>query len=84
VWILIALTLCILQPWRFTRAADTLYGFTPASSPAQREWEKKFTALPDPQIMRESMRRLSARPHHLGSPYDKDNAQWLLAQFKWV
>ncbi|MGH2569500.1 MAG: transferrin receptor-like dimerization domain-containing protein, partial [Bacteroidota bacterium] len=28
------------------------------------------------------MKRLSARPHHLGSPYDKDNAEWLLATFK--
>src|SRR4029078_12972906 len=28
------------------------------------------------------MKRLSARPHHVGSAYDKDNAQWLLAQFK--
>jgi N-acetylated-alpha-linked acidic dipeptidase len=28
------------------------------------------------------MRRLSARPHHVGSPYDKDNAEWLLDQFK--
>ena len=27
-------------------------------------------------------RRLSARPHHVGSPYDKDNAEWLLAQLK--
>jgi N-acetylated-alpha-linked acidic dipeptidase len=28
------------------------------------------------------MRRLSARPHHVGSPYDKDNAEWLVAQLK--
>jgi N-acetylated-alpha-linked acidic dipeptidase len=28
------------------------------------------------------MRRLSARPHHVGSPYDKDNAEWLLAQLQ--
>ena len=28
------------------------------------------------------MRRLSARPHHVGSPYDKDNAEWLAAQLK--
>lgn len=28
------------------------------------------------------MRRLSARPHHVGSPYDKDNAEWMLARFK--
>ena len=28
------------------------------------------------------MRRLSARPHHVGSAYDKDNAEWILAQFQ--
>ena len=28
------------------------------------------------------MERMSARPHHVGSPYDKDNAEWLLARFK--
>ena len=25
---------------------------------------------------------LTARPHHVGSPYDKDNAEWILARFK--
>src|SRR6185436_14029740 len=57
-------------------------GFTPESARVQREWETKFAALPDPSRMREAMRRLSARPHHVGSPYDKANAEWLLAQFK--
>ena len=28
------------------------------------------------------MQRLSARPHHVGSPYDKDNAEWMLGKFK--
>ena len=28
------------------------------------------------------MRRLSAYPHHVGSAYDKDNAEWMLAKFK--
>ena len=32
--------------------------------------------------MRAAMQRLTARPHHVGSPYDKDNAEWILAQFK--
>jgi N-acetylated-alpha-linked acidic dipeptidase len=64
------------------KANDTLYGFTPASSKTQRDWEEKFRALPDPKVLRETMRRLSARPHHVGSPYDKDNAEWLLARFK--
>ncbi|HSZ59136.1 MAG TPA: M28 family metallopeptidase [Tepidisphaeraceae bacterium] len=64
------------------KANDTLYGFTPASSKTQRDWEEKFRALPDPKVLRETMRRLSARPHHVGSSYDKDNAEWLLARFK--
>jgi N-acetylated-alpha-linked acidic dipeptidase len=61
---------------------DTLYGFTAASSHAERDWESKFRAIPDPTIMKDSMQRLSARPHHLGSPYDKQNAEWILSQFK--
>ena len=66
------------------QAADDepLYGFTSATSKLQRDWENKFKALPSPKIMRDTMQRLSARPHHVGSPYDKDNAEWILARFK--
>jgi N-acetylated-alpha-linked acidic dipeptidase len=59
-----------------------ILGFTPASSRVQRDWENKFRALPDPARMRADMKLLSARPHHVGSPYDKQNAEWLLKQFK--
>jgi N-acetylated-alpha-linked acidic dipeptidase len=59
-----------------------LRGFFPQSVQAERDLEAKFRAMPDPARMRESMRRLSARPHHVGSAYDKDNAQWILDQFK--
>src|SRR5690349_11626785 len=61
--------------------ADDLRGFTAESAKAQREWEAKFRAIPSPDSLREYMRRLSARPHHVGSPYDKDNAEWILAKF---
>src|SRR5262249_28298388 len=60
----------------------SLYGFTAASSKTERDWESKFRALPDPKILRDTMLRLSARPHHVGSAYDKQNAEWILAQFK--
>jgi N-acetylated-alpha-linked acidic dipeptidase len=49
---------------------------------ADPSWEQKFRAIPSPQNLREFMQRLSARPHHTGSPYDKDNAEWLLAKLK--
>ena len=61
---------------------DRLYGYTTASSKTQRDWEKKFQDGISRDNLRESMRRLTARPHHVGSPYDKDNAEWILARFK--
>src|SRR5437773_2737079 len=59
-----------------------LRGFTAESAKVQRDWETKFRAIPSPDSLREYMRHLSARPHHVGSPYDKDNADWILAKFK--
>ena len=59
-----------------------LRGFFPQSVQAERDLEARFKTMPDPARMREAMRRLSARPHHVGSPYDKDNAEWILNQFK--
>ena len=63
-------------------AATPLRGYTPEHSASEIQWEQKFRALPEPAHIRENMRRLSARPHHVGSPYDKDNAEWLLAQLR--
>jgi N-acetylated-alpha-linked acidic dipeptidase len=61
---------------------QALLGFTAQSAKAESELEERFRALPDPQIMRSNMQLLSAHPHHVGSPYDKQNAEWILAQYK--
>ena len=61
--------------------SSEILGFTPASSRVEQEWEAKFQALPSPARMRADMKRLTAYPHHVGSPYDKNNAEWLLKQF---
>src|ERR1700704_3214249 len=61
---------------------EPLQGFTTGSSATERQWEAKFQALPSPDNQREFMRRLTARPHHVGSPYDKENAEWILSKFK--
>jgi N-acetylated-alpha-linked acidic dipeptidase len=60
----------------------TLRGYSAETSATEVGWEQKFRAVPERDRIREDMRRLSARPHHLGSAYDKDNAEWLLAQLK--
>ena len=59
-----------------------LLGYTAQTSTAERDWEKKFQDGIVAANIRENDRRLSARPHHVGSPYDKDNAEWMLARFK--
>ncbi len=51
-------------------------------SQTQREWEEKLCAIPKPENLREYMKKLSAHPHHLGSAYDKENAEWILSKFK--
>ncbi|HKO03659.1 MAG TPA: PA domain-containing protein, partial [Candidatus Acidoferrales bacterium] len=79
---LAAAILCACLAPAGTGQEAPLDGYSPADSKAQREWEAKFRALPDPKILRGSMERLAARPHHVGSPYDKDNAEWILSKFK--
>jgi len=59
-----------------------LSGYSSTSSATERDWEQKFRDAISTDNLRENMRRLSARPHHVGSPYDKDNAEWILQKFK--
>ena len=48
----------------------------------ERQWEEKLRAIPSPDNLRAYLQRLSARPHNVGSPYDKDNAEWIASKFK--
>src|SRR5580692_7050766 len=63
-------------------ASAQLLGYTSQTSGTERDLEKKFQDGIVAANIRENDRRLSARPHHVGSPYDKDNAEWMLAKFK--
>jgi N-acetylated-alpha-linked acidic dipeptidase len=62
--------------------ATRLMGYSEQDSQTERQWEAKFNAIPQPDNMREYMKRLSAYPHHVGSPYDKANAEWILSKFR--
>jgi N-acetylated-alpha-linked acidic dipeptidase len=57
-------------------------GFSSQHASTEGDWEAKFRALPSAQKQREYMQLLAARPHHVGSAYDKQNAQWILGKFK--
>jgi N-acetylated-alpha-linked acidic dipeptidase len=62
--------------------APAIGGFSPTSAAAESAQEKKFQDGIVPGNIRENMRRLSAHPHHVGSPYQKDNAEWILARMQ--
>jgi len=42
-------------------------------------WEKEFLGMPNADSLSFHMKKLSARPHHVGSAYDRENAEWLRA-----
>jgi N-acetylated-alpha-linked acidic dipeptidase len=48
----------------------------------QAAWDERFRAIPDATAIGQYMQRLTARPHHVGSPWDEDNAEWILGRFK--
>jgi len=57
--------------------AAPLAGFTAERAAGQRTLEARFDSLLHRDGMREWMRRLTAHAHHLGSPYDRSNAEYL-------
>jgi N-acetylated-alpha-linked acidic dipeptidase len=65
-------------------AVDTrpLMGFSRETSETQRSLEARFDATLRKGNLREWMQRLSARPHNLGSAYDKQNAEFIAGLFR--
>jgi N-acetylated-alpha-linked acidic dipeptidase len=63
-------------------AAQTkpIYGF---KDPAKQEaLERQFDAKLNRDNLRTWMKRMTARPHHVGSPYGKENAEFMAALFR--
>jgi N-acetylated-alpha-linked acidic dipeptidase len=61
---------------------QSLAGYSSESSRAERQWEEKFREIPSSDNLRAYMQHLSARPHNVGTVYDKENAEWIAAKFK--
>jgi N-acetylated-alpha-linked acidic dipeptidase len=59
-----------------------LLGFDREGSDAERTLERQFDSFIKKDDLRDWMRRLSARPHHLGSAYGKENAEFIAGLFR--
>src|SRR5437868_4193282 len=65
-----------------TPSEPPMLGFSPGDAAKERALEAQFDSSLTKDELREWLKRLSARPHHLGSAYDKDNAEFIASLFK--
>jgi len=72
----------VLSMSAVAQSAGPLMGFYGEGSRMQLGLEARFDSYLRAANLRNWMKRLSARPHHLGSPYDKANAQFIAEQFR--
>ncbi|MDE2261016.1 MAG: M28 family peptidase [Gammaproteobacteria bacterium] len=67
-----------------TPAGPEMLGFTPRGAAQERDLEQRFDSRLSASEMRAWLKQLSSEPNQVGSPHDKANAEFLLAQFrKW-
>lgn len=60
----------------------SLMGFATSRVEDQLALEKKFDGVLKKENLRSWMKRLTARPHHTGSAYGRQNAEFIASQFK--
>lgn len=73
-------TLIVLLPQALF--AQPILGFSGTRLAEERTLETKFDSSLRRDDLREWMKRLSAHPHHVGSPYDKANAEFIASLYK--
>jgi N-acetylated-alpha-linked acidic dipeptidase len=73
--VLLTTTALTAQP-----AAPAIYGFKDPAK--QRALEQQFDAKLNRDNLRAWMKRMSAHPHHLGSAYGKQNAEFMASLFQ--
>jgi N-acetylated-alpha-linked acidic dipeptidase len=80
--ILTILTILLLASVAVTTASGgedpPLLGFGDEAAGGQRRLERRFDELLDAEEIGGWIERLSARPHHVGSPYGKQNAELMV------
>ena len=76
----LVLIACILSISSF--AQKNIIGFIEASVDNQNKLEEAFDANLSAKNLDDWMQRLSARPHYVGTEYGRENAEWMVEQFK--
>jgi N-acetylated-alpha-linked acidic dipeptidase len=80
--LLFALWCSVVSQVAAPSADRPLLGFDRASTTAERALETRFDTTLNTSDLRTWLKRLSARPHHIGSAYGKENAEFIASQFR--
>ncbi len=78
--LLLIATLAPAQPANVSTAP--ILGFSADGAVKEHALEGQFDGKLNRDHLRDWLKRLSARPHHIGSPYDKENTELLVSLFK--
>src|SRR5687768_6416989 len=75
---------CVTLAPAFSQTNPTrrLLGFSSESSAAQLSLEVRFDAALKKENLREWMQWMTAKPHHLGSPFGREVADFIAAKFR--
>src|SRR4051812_49079045 len=77
-----AALLTVLAIYGSASAQKTIAGFSEKTTATQQQVEKKFDALLSAERIGQTIKELSAVPHHVGSPGGKAVAESILSKFK--
>jgi len=64
------------------QAGTSMLGFTSTGATQEQNLEQRFDALLDPADQRAWLKQMSSAPNQVGTPHDKANAEFMLAQFR--
>ena len=81
-FLLAGLLLSHYSPAQAPALTKPLLGFAPTQASAEYTLESQFDAQLKADNLREWMKKLAAQPHHVGSPYDRENARFMASLFK--
>ncbi|MDE2957640.1 MAG: M28 family peptidase [Bacteroidota bacterium] len=79
---LLLICLTIVGLFGFKGGQSELLGFTAERAAAQLELELDFDQLLNTDNLRVWMQRMTAKPHHVGSPHAKANAEFMVELFR--
>ncbi len=76
------ITIALATLFHFNGQSQPISGFSETHAKLQQQTEKTFDGLLKAANLQAWTRKLSAQPHHLGSPFGKESAEFIRDQFK--